>query len=453
MDLAKRFRQLVEAGEKAFYNSETEAYERATRLAAKILRDLAQADQLDAALSLEPEWYNRLVKKVEKEEHYHRCFSWHKDAFWEAGRRANKHNPLDVHPASDGVIKVAFLAHSGVLLGHTEVMLRVIGDWREAGAQVRPYFVSLTGIQPELKARLQELEIPFAVAPKGLRPVAATEWLRTALIKTGISTAVWLSTPCWVPYIFGYGVAAKQVIWSLKFHAVHMGKDVVHISQRASGEEFLSINGCPWVPFIPPYSIKSARIPNAQEIRIEREKFPASVMLCGALAREEILNSREYIAAVIKILDAEKGAHFIYSGRKEPSILARALGGYGLSNRVHYVGWVDTEIYARIIDLYLDPFPYGSGITCIQALCSGTQVVSMWGQTTLPRTFGSESWQHGTKIKNWHVALSEGEYVESALSVLSARAIKKQPDSREKIYDFESGRSLRLLQIILGRSL
>lgn len=130
MDPVQRFRQLVKAGEKAFYDGDAEAYETATRLAAKILRDLAQADQLDAVLSLEPEWYNRPVKKVEKEEHYHRCFSWHKDAFWEAGKRAKNRSPLaSVHPVSDGVTKIAFVCNAPALSAQVRPLKHVLRRW------------------------------------------------------------------------------------------------------------------------------------------------------------------------------------------------------------------------------------------------------------------------------------------------------------------------------------
>lgn len=446
----QRFRQLVKAGEKAFYDGDAEAYETATRVAAKILRDLAKADQLDAALSLEPEWYNRLVKKVEKEDHYHRCFSWHKDALWEAGRRANKRSPLAaVHSASDGVTKIAFVAHSGVLLGHTEVMLRVISDWREAGVQVNPYFVSLAGMQPELKTRLKQLKIPFAVAPKGLKPVAVTEWLREALLKTGISTAVWLSTPCWVPYVFGYGVAARQVIWSLKFHPVHLGPTVIHIGMTKQQGGKTVVNGSEWWAYAPPLSIER-KANDPAVIEAVRARWPGKVLL-GTLAREEKFNSMEFVSTVAEILLGRPDAHYIYTGKTAPEILERELKRLGLSERASYVGWVDTNLYAEALDVFLETFPFGCGITGMQALVAGTPVVSMWAEDTLPRFYSDEVGHD--PLPWWRITRCVADYVRAANELIDRTDIKKTFCGIRELLTIDRLRSVRALELMTQDSL
>src|SRR6185436_19873381 len=71
------------------------------------------------ALAAEIELYNRFVKAIESEEHYERCFAGWRDAMLGLGRRFSR--PLAPRAARAGVLRVAFVFHTGTVLGHTEV--------------------------------------------------------------------------------------------------------------------------------------------------------------------------------------------------------------------------------------------------------------------------------------------------------------------------------------------
>jgi predicted O-linked N-acetylglucosamine transferase (SPINDLY family) len=57
--------------------------------------------------------------------------------------------------------------------------------------------------------------------------------------------------------------------------------------------------------------------------------------------------------------------------------------------RSHFVGWVDTPLYAAALDVFLETFPLGCGITGYQAMGAGVPLVSYLDSNTV---FGMQYW-------------------------------------------------------------
>lgn len=419
--VTNQFQALIKAGEYAFQKGDLTGYREAIRLGGKALRNLANVGQMDAALSLEPAWYNSLVKKVESESHYHQSFSWHANAFWEAGQRNARGTVRSGRPN-----RIAFVAHSGALLGHTEVMLRIIESWKSAAPHIEPYFVSLIGLDSRLKDRLSRLNVPFGVAPpEANSPTHAVKWARDFIADTEVETCVWLSTPCWVGFVFGLGLAPKQILWSLKFHAVHLGPSVIHVGMTKPVNGKVMINGSYWRAFSPPLTtaVKTRAPCEVEQVRCKW----SGQFLFGTLAREEKFNSPEFITAVVRILQSAPNSHYLYTGKKPPFALAQALTSAGLAHRSTFIGWVDTELYAQAIDAFLETFPFGCGVTGAQAVSLGTRMVSLWAEDSLPRFYFQELTEAKQFSPNWAVCESIDTYVTAALSAYTAgRAVGDQ---------------------------
>jgi hypothetical protein len=60
---------------------------------------------------------------------------------------------------------------------------------------------------------------------------------------------------------------------------------------------------------------------------------------------------------------------------------------FNLLNRCFYIGWVDTNFYSELIDIFLETFPFGCGITGAQSLFQGNILISKWDNNTLPRYY------------------------------------------------------------------
>jgi len=408
-----------------------------------LMSDLVAQGSIEAAMSVESAWYNRLVKKIEDEKHYRWCFEEHPASFWRAGLRVRQ--PLN-YPADKNV--VVFVAPTGTLLGHTEVMLRVLADLKHQGANVVPYFITFGGMTQPLAERLNAIGVGWA-APKKPPPIPMiADWLRQVVEHVRASTVVWLSVPCLVSYLFGYGIGQKQVLWSLKFKCYELPDEIIHIGYPhreydVSEPDYMRH----WRPYMPPfgYDTQPPNEQHADQIKQLRQRFGSGIIL-GSLAREEILNQQEYVDAVVRILRAVPEAQFIYTGRTAPVMMASALEKHGLSARSHFVGWVDTAIFGALLSVFLEPFPFGCGVTIAQALGCGTRAISLW----TPSVFASVYFKNAADAKSvtgsWSVAATVDEYV--AMAVEAARDSLQNKGTPVDLHLLEKGRALEFLEKI-----
>lgn len=402
------FNQQLEDGKSAFVASDMIAYKSAIETTGRFLDQLCQSGFAELALSLETTWYQSLVKKIESDEHYAACFQYHAQSLWSAGRRISPGRVLN----GDSTC-IAFIAQNSVLLGHTEVMLLMMKDWKLRYPKLRLLFVGLTPCHPDLLERLTLVGVE-AITPKvNMQPLSLTKWLRSKLATENAGTAIWLSLPIWVPFIFGYQVAKRQIFWSLKFHAVHLGHEVVHIGMTKKRDGIVDIHGKPWLAYQPPLGvdINNRSAADRSSVRgIYNDKF-----LFATLAREEKFNSPRFAAAVALILKKCPGSLFLFTGRTISTILERALLEQGVAEQAMFVGWVDTDIYANLADCFLETFPFGCGVTGMQALSHGTPVISLWDKDTLPTFYFEDVKKAANFHQNWSVLSNDFDYIDAAI--------------------------------------
>jgi hypothetical protein len=402
------FNQQLEHGVSAFAAGDLSAYKSAVESTGSLLDQLCQSGLAELALSLEISWYQSLVKKIESDEHYAACFQYHAQSLWSAGRRIS---PGPVLTGDSDCI--AFIAQNSVLLGHTEVMLLVMEDWRRRYPQLRLLFVGFTPCQPDLMQRLTAAGVEAITPEDKLPPLSLAKWLRSTLAGRKAGVAIWLSLPLWVPFIFGYRVAKRQVFWSLKFHAVHLGDEVIHIGMTKKKDGVVEIHGKPWLAYQPPLGVgitQRDKVARANLRGIYDDKF-----LFITLAREEKFNSQRFALAVARILKRCPGSLFLFTGREISPVLEKVLTEQGVAEQAIFIGWVDTELYANLADCFLETFPFGCGVTGMQALSHGTPVISLWDKDTLPTFYFEDAEKAANFHQNWRVSTNESEYVETAV--------------------------------------
>ena len=403
------FRKNLKVADYAFSQGEKEKYLKAMEVTSQMLAHLVKHNKIEAALSLEIKWYLS-VKLIENEDHYFNCFKNHAQAFWQAGKK------LSPGPVKKGDgDRIAFVVQNSVLLGHTEVMLSVMKNWREKYPKLEILFVGLTPCQRNLASRLSELNVEIVTPTNdNFEIISRIRWLRDVLTSRQVGTAVWVSVPVWIPYIFGYGICERQVFWALKFHPCHMGDEVLHIgmTKKPFGEE--TINGKPWKAFQPPLAIV-VRQNNLNEIEKFREQFQ-STFLFGTLAREEKFNSERFAQTVANILLKCPQAIYVYTGKKISSIFLNILKKNNVEKQAKFIGWVDTDIVSNSIDCFLESFPFGCGVTGMQALSHGTRLISLWESDTLPTYYFQNLTESYKYTPTWQVKITEIEYINAAVN-------------------------------------
>jgi glycosyltransferase involved in cell wall biosynthesis len=360
---------------------------RAFEASVAILLEMIRRGDADAALAAEGAIYQAFVKAVENEDHYERVFALWREPMAELGRRFRG----EAVAAAPDAKAIAFVFHAGVVLGHTEVLFRLL-ESRDPAKPVRIYAIG--ACQPDFVARAQALGVPVEAFPEKPRwgggagtLVERVRWLRARMAADGVRTAVWVSYPGTALFAFAMGLAPVQVMWSLRYHPVRMPEIDGYLTYGSWAEDARVFHGQRWTVCPVPLALDPRR-PPAGEVAALRARFPEPVLL-GTLAREEKIDSRPFLESVAAILKRNPQCGYVWTGHSMHPGVANFFHREGVASRCHFVGWVDTPLYASILDVFLETFPLGCGITGYQAIGAGVPLVSYLDSNTV---FGMQYW-------------------------------------------------------------
>ena len=362
---------------------------RGYRAAVDSLRQAARVGDVELALQCEERIYEAFVTAVENEEHYYRCFRDWKDDLASLGRRFRDFAPL---PAAD-FERIGFFLHSGRLLGHTEVLLKMLeARPRTKARDAKPVIYVLRDYDPAFMERCRALGVEAVSVVDVIGSSAPLDarflWLRERFRRDRIATCVWVSAPPMVSFAFSMRLAPVQIFWALRFHPISAPYLDGYITWGAGNETTRRYGNQEWEVVPLPFAIDHSP-PDPENINELRQRFPESVLL-GTLAREEKINSAPFLKAVADILAANPQAGYLWTGRSEHDGIANFFRAAGVAERCHFVGWVDTRLYAAALDVFLESFPYGFGIIGYQAFAAGVPLLSYLDSKT---TFGVHYWQ------------------------------------------------------------
>jgi glycosyltransferase involved in cell wall biosynthesis len=349
---------------------------------------------------------------------------------------------------------VGFVLPNGVVLGHTEVLLRLLEFRDRARVEARIY--ALDGCAPELLRRARDIGVAVeafaedAAAP-GLIP--RLRWLRETLARNGDTTAVWLSTPVFSTFAFAMRVAPVQVFSALRYHPVRLAEIDGYITYGSWGESERTFHGQRWTVCPVPLALERRAIA-PREIAELRARFPEKVLL-GTLARPEKIASPVFLDCVAELLSRHPECGFLWTGHARHAGIDTFLRERGVAERCHFVGWVDTALYGAALDLFLESFPLGCGITGYQAMAAGVPLLSFLDANTV---FGMRYWKEVADLAGSAGAVSRelldgypvacartpAEYVEMASRLVTDPAFCSHWAAREaQFYADEAGGAAR----------
>jgi hypothetical protein len=359
------------------------------RAAVDALRRFVRAGDVNLALTGEEYIYSTFVRNVEDEQHYYRCFRDWKDDLAALGRRFRDPAAL----SNGGPDRIAFFLHSGHLLGHTEVLLKTLGSRPRAEAhRVQPCVYVLSQYDPAFIERCRAIGVEVVPVVDALGQGAPWDarflWLRERFKQDRVGVCVWVSLPTMAAFALSMRLAPVQIFWSMRFHPISAPYIDGYITWGASNETIRRYGNQDWDVVPLPFAIDDS-LPDPAKIKELRQRFPESALL-GTLAREEKINSAPFLKAVADILAANPQAGYLWTGRSEHPGIANFFRAAGVAERCHFVGWVDTRLYAAALDVFLESFPYGFGIIGYQAFAAGVPLLSYLDSQTI---FGVHYWQ------------------------------------------------------------
>ena len=351
-------------------------------LAVKCMIGMIEADHMNSALDFENLIYANFVKIKEDEEHYYQRFSRWTTAFQK--KAYSLHLPLNNIAENN---RICFVLQTGVMLGHTSVMLQVIDAWQRAEAHIYISVAVLGHIDKDFRTALDQRGVELftflnPLTGGRLGSADAIHGLRDALRENNIYTAVWVSVPTLASYALSLPLTHRQIFWSLKLHPVYLDRVALHVCGGHEREEKRTYNQRSW--YVCPFPLAvQVRDNSALELEYARSKLPDDGILIGSLAREEKYNSPDFLDAIGSILVSNKDCYFLFTGRQVSPAIEKMAAQYGVGKQCIFVGWVDTNLYAELLDIFFETFPFGCGVTGFQAMAHGTPLLSFQAKDTL----------------------------------------------------------------------
>ena len=419
-------------GNRALQMGLTALAEQARAAMVDLLVSLIERGDVRGALRVEVLVYQSFVKAVEDEAHYETLFARWREPMAALGRRFRQ--PFS--QAADARA-IGFVFQAGAVLGHTEVLFRLL-ESRDPSMKVHIY--ALGACHPDFVARAQALGITARCFPENGGLFDRLQWVRARLAADGVRTAVWVSYPATAIFALAMGLAPVQVMWSLRYHPVRLAEVDGYLTYGSWGEESRVFHGQRWTVCPVPLALEP-RVPGPEEVKALRARFPEKVLL-GTLAREEKIDSAPFLESVAAILERNPDCGYVWTGRVMHPGIASFFQARGLASRCHFVGWVDTPLYAAILDVFLETFPLGCGITGYQAMGAGVPLVSYLDPNTV---FGMQYWsalmaRAGSPgavtrelLDEYPVACARnaGEYAEIATRLVKDAAFREEWRGRE----------------------
>lgn len=360
------------------------------QLAGVIAEAIANGVAPDMIIEMLLVYYSSFAKRIETERNLRDCFQLLLEPVSALGRRLQEAGlPLALHrPGAERPWRAAFLLHTPTMLGHVDALLEVLRHrprglpWADdpvvflldgAAAGDPDKTAPLAAAVAEAGGRLVDLQAETATGIS--ERLARLQWMRRHIAEAGITHLVWVSVPVLSDLAFCMKLAPVQVLWTLKFHPYHLPEVDGYISYGSWFEDKRIEHGESWevVPQIfsrPSMPVDPARVAE------ERRRFSQHDLLFGTLARSEKFNSPAFLNAVVRILRDNPQAGYLWTGRERHEGVAAHFAAAGVADRCHFIGWVDTALYARVLDIFLETFPFGCGLTGIQAMEAGTPLLS-----------------------------------------------------------------------------
>lgn len=331
------------------------------------------------ALTVESIVYINFIKQKETAEHFKKYMAKMSELFVQAGRSIRDELPK-LKPVKNTSKKVAFFIHNASTLAHIEVLINFCKGLSLIPLEERkvtPLVYCLQGNDAKMLSEFNKYGIKVILMQQERPDLIGDLWsnilyLRSSLQQSGIDHVVWLSLVAMMPLAFSARIARVQTWWSVKYHELSFDEIDGYVT-GGSPYRYRKIEDQVW-------RIGQLGVDDfydeslSEEAGLIKAQFEGKVIL-ASLGREEKLNAPEFLETVVAILKQRQECVFLWSGRIQDVKIQSFFEQAGVSEQTCYIGWVNTRLYAQVIDIFLDSFPFPSGFTAYQAMAASKPVV------------------------------------------------------------------------------
>ncbi len=348
-------------------------------LALPWMKEALASGYYDLALLLEERVYNVYIKQTETEQHFRDCFNRWVPAMREAGQCAGTGLGPVSWPDGNGAPVVGFFLHNASLLAHVEVLLNMLEGL--AQLEIKPFIPRVyvfSGDYPPMVERFAKLGVPVILLEQSCLEVGHDLYrrllcLRERCAEDKVTAMVWVSLAAVMPFAFALRLAPVQIWWAMKYHSVEFEEIDGYIT-TGGVSDYKEIGSRVWrngrSGFTDLYNADLSS--EAQKVRAQFGEFD---VILGTFGREEKLNNETFLRSVSSILLSSPNAAFLWTGRTQLPAIQRRFEDCGVAKQCFFVGWVNTKLYAQVVDIFLDSFPFPCGLTVMEAMAAGKPAV------------------------------------------------------------------------------
>ena len=347
---------------------------------------------------------------------------------------------------------VAFIVHTGAMLAHIVNLFTFLTGLNNIEARIKPYIIIISNGEVGFKDQLRELKIPYTRLNSDTKLYAN---LLTTLLNLNIDICIFVST---IPSLFFISIFNNKLIkviwWSMKYDYPLLEKEIWRMKLGSLDlNMYKNIDGNIWRNCSVPFNTMDCNDFTEDEkksIDILQEKFKSNTntTVLGVMGRAAKMLNPEYINTIKCILDLEENAIFIYSCEPDLEMkVSDMIKKYGQSEKMFSIGWLkNTKTVLKIIDIYLDTFPFASGHSGYEFIVAGKPIVVLITEESLMSSTATDLYPHIKKIENYELdspyVLNLQDYINISIKMI------KDKDMRNKV-----GKQLKELLLKINPSI
>lgn len=353
-----------------------------TNVCVPLLKLCLQNGLYNEAFSIEGFLYNTYIKSREREDHFRWCFDQIVPCCREYGMKYGKQFPefTDYWKHNNKNKKLAFFIHNASRLAHIQLVLNSIRGIRQSGNN----FFNMTlfvfnGRDPIMDKAFRDLDVEVIYLEDygqefKRNPILKLVLVRRLVQELEISAIVWISLAIYMSFAFSMRIAPVQIWWAMKYHSI----EIPEIDGYVTGysiTNYKRIYDKLWRTS--PYGIAdwydASLTDEARNIR--NLKYGNFDIVLGSFGREEKLNSPDFLSTIVKILQANPDCVFLWTGKHQIDAIQNVFNNENVAGQCHFIGWVNTKVYAQVVDVFLDSYPFPCGYTAFEAMAAKKPVL------------------------------------------------------------------------------
>ena len=338
---------------------------------------------IDLYSAIDHHLFNHYILKIES-------VQWFRRAFWNVnnyGLSLSRKISKNIAPAkgkslsgSDNPFpkKILFVFKGGYSLAHADVLQTLLKHAcanTPLDARIYVLFLDCAG---------EHYQGATTISFERLR---STKEKLTAFIKLTSELTfyniVWVACIQNLTLYLGLDRALHNTYWTMKRHSI-VFPEVDRYATYYSIYKNKWHEGAFWFGGRNAFEYKVSDLSFADIIRLykplQQIDWHSAPIVIGSLARGQKYQSLEYWMGVVSLLEANHSSIFIYGANTDlPSEVHEITMNLSQSHRIINIGWLGgkTHHVAKLISIYLDTIPFGTGVPAAEAILAGASFLGV----------------------------------------------------------------------------